>query len=340
MSSSTSSSEQGTKPAGPDARKALRWVAYGLVAALLASLAFILATDPYDRGHRNLIGDRGVPEYGQPLRNAGIARQQGYDSALIGNSTFQLINPTNVGRLAGSGRFVSLTMLGARPLEILAMAERFRATHGGRVQALVVGIDQSWCQPDAPVMKGRPFPFWLYGASARDYLAGVLRLDSLRHGVVRIAMALGRSPRMSPDGFEDYEPALGWQRELAERAVTAPREVAHYHSASATFPALARLERFLAEIGLAPAAVLVILPRHRASIPMPGSNEFDLESACRARLAQLAANRPRTVVIDHLRNDARAAAIENWWDYTHYRGGVAREIEIDIATALRGLQAQ
>ena len=68
-----------------------------------------------------------------------------------------------------------------------------------------------------------------------------------------------------------------------------------------------------------------------------GSNEHAMEAACRARLADITAARPRTAIVDQLRDDARARNIELWWDYTHYRGVVAREIEADIAAALRAL---
>ncbi len=332
MNSSISSSDV----TASDARRALWWVALSALATLAAALAFILATDPYDRGHRNLIGDRGVPEFGQPLRNAGIARQPGFDAALIGNSTFQLVSPAELGGPTGA-RFVSLTMLGARPGEMLAMARWFRAHHRSGVKALVFGIDESWCQPEAPLLKGRPFPYWLYDTSSLTYAAGVLRLDSLRHGVVRIAMALGRMPRMRADGFEDYEPLLGWQREVAQRAVTGPREIHHYDPAKTTWPGLQALEQFLAELEPSTAVVLTVLPRYHTSIPAPGTNHAALEAACRTRLLEIPARRPRTGVVDLLRDDADARNIEHWWDYIHYRGSLARKIETAIADAFRKL---
>ncbi len=334
MSSSTSSSEPATGDDG--AGQALGWAAMTAVAVLLASVAFILATDPYDRGHWNLIGDKGVPEFGQPLRNAGIGRQKGYDAALVGNSTLQLVNPENVERIAG-GKFVSMTMLGAGPLEELAMIDWFRANHGEQVRALAIGIDESWCQPAGPLRKGRPFPFWLYDRSPLAYLAGVIRLDSLRHGVVRIAVAAGRMQPMRPNGFEDYEPLLGWDRTIAQRAVERPRATAAFDAGTATFPALSLLEKLLGDLAGTTRVALVMLPRYASSIPAPGSNYHQLEAACRQRLSELVAGRSRTALLDMLADDAPARDIENWWDPTHYRGTIAREVERRIGTALAAM---
>ncbi len=339
MSSSTSNSEpppgQGEAPreGGNDARAALVAGAVAFVTVCLLSLAVILATDPYDRGHVNLIGDKGVPQFGQPLRNASIGRQSGFNAAIIGNSTAQLLNPANLDGI-GDTRFVSLTMLGARPAEMLAMAEWFMAKRKDATQAVVFGIDQSWCQPEGALIKGRPFPYWLYGASAAGYIGGVLRLDSLRHGLYRIAMAAGLMPRMQSNGFEDYEPALGWNRETAERAVTQPRDIPAYDPATATFPAIERLRAFVMRLPPQTAALLVVLPRHHASIPAVDSREARMEKACHVRLAAVTSSRPSAYFITQLRDDDRARDIEKWWDYTHYRGVVAREIEGEIARVL------
>jgi hypothetical protein len=309
----------------------------GLAAALLAGLSVIVAIDPYDTGRFGVPGVVGVPEFGQPLRNASIARRDEFSSALIGNSTLQLINPANISSKT-DGRFASLTMLGGGPLEEMAMAEWFVHNHKGGVWAMVIGIDEPWCQPAGEVKKGRPFPFWLYSRSNLTYLAGSLRFDSLKHAVVRVAVWAGYMKGMRADGFEDYEKLLPWTRDVAERELAKPRPVPAFDSMRAEFPAVSLLHGFVAQLEPSTRVLMVILPRYHRSLPAAGSNHYQMEAACKERLVGFAAGRARTAVLDLLRDDEHARSIDNWWDNIHYRGQVAREIEMRIVSSLSSMR--
>jgi hypothetical protein len=312
-------------------------IAVGLAAALLIGLSVIVAIDPYDTGRFGIPGVVGVPEFGQPLRNASIARRHEFNSSLIGNSTLQLINPANISSKT-DGKFASLTMLGGGPLEEMAMAEWFVHNHKSGVWAMVIGIDEPWCQPTGEVKRGRPFPFWLYSRSNLTYLAGSVRLDSLKHAVVRVAVWSGYMNGMRADGFEDYEKLLPWTRDVAIREVGKPRPIPAFDSTRAEFPAVSLLHEFMAQLEPSTRLLIVILPRYHRSLPAAGSNHFQLEAACKERLIQVAAGRARTEVLNLLKDDAHARSIDYWWDNVHYRGRVVREVEMRIASGLSSMR--
>src|SRR5215218_484508 len=225
MSSSTSSSD-----VAPDAIPAPEWgrwlatfcgtlaVAGGLL------LALIYVVDPYDSGF-GLLGIRGVDDASPRTANASRARDPQFDAAVIGNSTGQLLKPSELSALTGKS-FVQLTVPGTGPREQLAIMDFFLRQHA-RPGALVIVTDASWCQRDAALPMRHPFPFWLYGDSTVDYVSRLFSTRALRLTLRRLLVGLGLRPRSAPDGYWDYEkdgpaelmPAIG-PREDGGLAVT------------------------------------------------------------------------------------------------------------------------
>src|SRR5262245_2100645 len=160
MSSSTSSSDIADPVAWG------RWLAAFLGALALGAavvLAFVLAVEPYDSGRFGILGIRGVDDASPRTANASRARDPQFDSAVIGNSTGQLIKPAELSGLTGK-RFVQLTVPGTGPREQLAIMDFFVRQHP-QVGAIVIVTDASWCQRDPALRMQHPFPFWLYGES-------------------------------------------------------------------------------------------------------------------------------------------------------------------------------
>lgn len=104
----------------------MRWRRYTLVllaaaaALCLAALGFILVSDPYDTGWFGGTGRGGTPAYGQRMTDASRARNPAFDSAVIGNSTIQILEPARLGAKLG-GKFVSLAIPGTGPYEQLTV---------------------------------------------------------------------------------------------------------------------------------------------------------------------------------------------------------------------------
>ncbi len=203
MSSSTSSSDIALD-AAPTPEWG-RWLAtflgtLGVAGGLL--LAVIFVVDPYDSGF-GLLGIRGVDDASPRTANASRARDPQFDAAVIGNSTGQLIKPSELSQLAGA-RFVQLTTPGTGPREQLAMMDYF-ARHHPKVGALVITADAGWCMRDPALPLQHPFPFWLYGESRFDYVSHMFSSRALRHSWRRLMILAGRRQPAAADGYWDYE---------------------------------------------------------------------------------------------------------------------------------------
>ena len=326
MNSSISASERGLESE--------RWrrllLLYALstlgVAALIALL--LLALDPYDTGRFAVFGEHGVPRFGQRLAVAGLARQPGFDTAIIGNSTIQLIDPARLGALARRN-VVSLAIPGTGPREQLAVAAWFVDHHPpDKLRGLVIGLD-AWCGADAlePV---NPFPFWLYSAREGDYVLGMMRLKSLDAALRKIALLTGRAEPARADGYNDYEIGRSWD------AATASARLAEEEAAVANARAGDRSAEIVATPPLA--AFLARVPERLPVIlvfPPHAQRERVADDPCGAAFAALARDRAATRLIDFRGRTDITAHPENFWDRLHYRAAVARSMEVEIAAALR-----
>ena len=88
-------------------------------------LALVLVVDPYDSGRLGLLGIEGVDDASPRTANASRARDPQFDSAVIGNSTGQLLKPSELSRLTGL-RFVQLYRARHRPARAARHAGFFR----------------------------------------------------------------------------------------------------------------------------------------------------------------------------------------------------------------------
>src|SRR5262245_26323384 len=93
--------------------------AFGISALLL--FAMLILVDPYDSG-RGWLGIDGVDDRNTYTSAASRARDPQFDSAIIGNSTAQLLNPADLSRATGL-RFVQLYLTGGSPREQLAVLD-------------------------------------------------------------------------------------------------------------------------------------------------------------------------------------------------------------------------
>src|SRR3954454_9398279 len=160
------------------------WACLGAlgISAFLLWVAMIVI-DPYDSGKFGWLGIEGVDDRTRFTAAASRARNPQFDSAVIGNSTAQMLNPAELSRLTGL-RFVQLYMTGARPLEELASLDFFMRNHR-HVGALVFVTDPSWCVHTASEPDGA-FPYWLYGDSSIKYAVRLLSRQSVEHAFQRL----------------------------------------------------------------------------------------------------------------------------------------------------------
>ena len=196
-----------------------------------SSLRSCWRSTPMTADASGILGIRGVDDASPRTANASRARDPQFDSAVIGNSTGQLLKPSELSGLTGRS-FVQLTVPGTGPREQLAIMDFFVRQHP-QVGALVIVTDASWCQRDPALPMQHPFPFWLYGEStlglhrptvlharATPWLAArhgrawaapaqrAGRLLGLREGGARRACAGDRVPWRRRAGARRGEPEL------------------------------------------------------------------------------------------------------------------------------------
>ena len=313
----------------------LRLYAAASVVLAASVAAALVALDPYDTGRLALITGYGVPQVGQRLANASLARQADALGAVIGNSTIQLVDPARLTAATGV-RFVSLAVPGTGPVEQLAIADWYMRRHhaGGEheARALVFGLDQSWCQSDGDIKVTNPFPFWLYSQGTLDYILNLLRLKTLEAAERKLKVVFGRAAPLRSDGYHDYDTGHNAAAVRAELELPAddgplPERI--------DFAAAPRLRALLAELPPAASVVLVVPPRHANALPAPGSGAAVLFGDCKNAYRQIAASRRRTAIVDLAVDGAVARDDRLFWDRVHYRQPVARMVEAGIAGALR-----
>ena len=309
-----------------------RWLGVFLSAlALGAALVFalVLAVDPYDSGRVGILGIAGVDDATPRTANASRARDPQFDSAVIGNSTGQLLKPSELSALTAK-RFVQLTVPGTGPREQLAIMDFFVRQHA-QVGALVIVTGASWCQRDAVLPLQHPFPFWLYGRSDLDYIGRLFSSRALRLTVRRLMVAAGLRPRSAPDGYWDYEKEGPAEVVLGPRGDggPAPPEV------SQDFPAVKLLDAAIRELPGDVPVVLAVPPTFYTAIPRPGTLGAAEEAACRAALQKVVAGRPHSNFINFRVDNALTRERANFIDFGHYRAVIARKMEQGIAESIK-----
>lgn len=334
MSSSISSSD--AVAAETAASAWARWLGVLLGSlALGAALIFalVLIVDPYDSGRAGILGIKGVADASPRTANASRARDPQFDSAVIGNSTGQLLKPEELSRLTGR-HFVQLTVPGTGPREQLALMDYFLRKHP-QAGALVIVTDAAWCTRDPALALQHPFPFWLYGTSNLDFLGRLFSSRALDHTLRRILIGLGLRQRSAPDGYWDYEKngPQEFQPIIAPRedGATAPAPA----QVSQDFPGVALLDAAIRNLPADLPLVLVAPPAYYTMLPRPGSLAAAEQQACNAALRKLVAGRAHSNFIDYRVDNALTRERANFMDFGHYRAIIARKMERGIADSIR-----
>lgn len=324
-SSSTSSSEAG------DAAVWRRFATTFVGAAVLTlalMLGAVIVLDPYDTGRGPVDWGIGVSPQGPRTANASRGRDPAFNAAVVGNSHVQLLSPQRLSAATGLS-FVSLIVPGTGAREQVAMLDWFVRHHEGTARAVVLGIDEFWCEGDPALPLRHPFPFWLYEADFSSHLAGLLRFDVVERLGERVAFLAGYGERARPDGYWDYEPeylGMGYDNPEKVKDLSVPR-LTMQADPTGRFPAATLLRGVLERLPADLVVVLISPPVFVAGLPAAGSEAAVNESRCLATFAALAAERPRTAWIDWRSDRPENRDPANFFDQTHYRASLAHELE-------------
>ena len=287
----------------------------------------LLVIDPYDTGRFPGLGIQGVSDNNPRTAHVSRARDPAFDSAVIGNSTGQLIDPHRLSAATGF-KFTQLTVPATGPREQLTILEWFRSNHTG-VSALVLTTDGSWCAQGSALALLYPFPFWLYGTNI-DYLRHVLNAKSLDRAVWRVQLALGQRTRSDPVGYADY--TVGRTFTFAE-AVPEPAENLSAAVLPPRFPWIERLVHLLDQFPSDTRVVMMMPPVYASLLAPAGGTEDQIIQACKVALATAVEAR-RGAFVDLRVDDAITRDPANFMDGLHYRTNIARAIEEPIIASL------
>jgi hypothetical protein len=304
--------------------------ALGISALLL--FALMLLVDPYDSGHFGWLGIEGVDDTDTHTAAASRARDAQFDSAVIGNSTAQLLNPGELSRATGM-RFVQLYVVGASPREERVVLDFF-LRHHPRVGALVFVTDPSWCAHNLAEPPPGPFPYWLYGGSSSAYAVRLLSRQAVEHAFQRLAIGLDLRKRNNPDGFFSYEDIwppgsfheVNLPRDPAPAATAAGRDI---------FPEISLLDDAIKKLPVDLPVVLVVPPTLDTTVAKPGTVAADEREACNAALRRIVAGRPHSNFINYRIDNALTRDPANFADYIHYRPIIAARMEQGIAASIQ-----
>jgi hypothetical protein len=295
------------------------WV-LGIGVVLGASL---LALDPYDSGHFALFGSKGVPQFGPRLAVASFGRKPEYNTAIIGNSTMQLLDPASI--VGKDVHAVSLAVSATGPKEQLSVANWFLRHHpGDKTRALIFGVDGRWCEPNQSLTLTHPFPFWLYGSSTLKYAVNMMQYQTLESAVRKIKLLTGAVPAMRADGFNDYTLGRVWDRAgFLERvgAIEDEPEPEAVETQTYDFQSADLISDFLSKLPAEVQVIFVMPPHFHPETEGPAA---DQHQACRATFKAIMEGRANTDIIDFLGHRDLTSMEQDYFDRLHYGTRVAK----------------
>lgn len=295
----------------------------GLVVLVLAC-AFI---DPYDSGHLPSLLPSGIMDGDPRTAAASRGRDPQFNAAIFGNSHAQLLDPRRLSASTGL-QFVQMTVPGSGPREQATLLQWF-ATHHSDIGALILGVDQAWCDPAMPL--AHPFPFWLY-ASAAEYVTHLLSQSTLERASRRVRLALGQATPTDPAGYWDYEAGRPWTFQPDARARPFI-DLRAREPTQADNAALNLVEPLLSALPQRTKVIFVALLQFYDALPQARSNEAAEIVRCKQEILRRSIAH-RWVFLDFFLDSDLARDPANFMDRGHFRAPVARLIERQIADAL------
>jgi hypothetical protein len=343
MSSSTSSSEEATSPAGAHTDAQWRRWLFALVGSIVAAMAAIyvavLMLDPFSTGRLTPITRIDVTTRHLTMGHVARIRDLSFDAAIIGNSHGMVFDPGRLGALTGR-TFAQLSGPGYGPLEQFLIARAFVRERRGRAPALISVLDEFSCRHDDNLAElGEDFPAFLFESSTLTYLRRIFAEEAIKSAAYRVLMLAGLAgDRRRRDGV--------YQEGLDALAAATPKTLAQLNAlerpdddvpADWPFPAVVLWQTLLAQLDPETRLLMYFGPEPLGKLPLPGSPAEARLAACKAAYTALAKARPHSALLDRQIDNAFARDIANFADPKHFRSGYARLFEPEIAAHLNAI---
>ncbi len=317
-----------------------RWlIAFALFSTVGLALlyAFIVLVDPYTTGRFALTQRLDRVSKNQFFAKASIIRDPQFDAAILGASTAGSLDPAPIGAASGL-KVVQLAFYGTVPRTNRFISRVFEKHRRGRQTVQIIVIDTHWCSPDSLSLP-HPFPDWVYESPNREYLSQLFDTEAAKTAWRRLGIWLGVAGQSIPaNGFAPIFPQ-GQDPQVVARRLQEHKPDPKAPPPDAPFPELDALAAHLDRLEPQTRVLLTFLPVFVTSLPPQGSPAALRDAACKDRARRIAERRPNTAVLNMEGDSPLARDVTNYVDAIHFRGDVARKVELEIARAIVALQS-
>lgn len=310
----------------------------------LACYGFILVMDPYQNVPFSPDLPRAPVSQNQRYAYPALARDQQFNSAIVGTSMVRLLKPERLNKLLDA-RFVNLAMNSATAHEQVQMNALF-LRHHPTPKVLIYALDDSWCraveEPERYTF--RDFPEFMFDENRWNDLLYLFNDKALENSVRMLELVQGRrKPKYGTDGYFDFTRDFGpynlaQVRKRIYGTITPidpppPLDLA---------PAVERRSVAMANLKLLPRLLGSAPKESRIVVLVPPMHIWHLQQnaasyrLCKARALKLLRDAPSITVLDYLVDSNLTRQEEHFWDAIHYSDEIAARIERDIADAVTG----
>lgn len=307
----------------------------GVLAALLGlCAAFVYLVDPFQLFRPSRTPNfYSVVEFQIP----GVARHCPYNAVVTGTSTSNNVRDVDLAAAIG-WRAMNFSIAGSTIGEQRAVLETALAT--GKTRFVFWGIDPFAFR----IVRGRPFPYYMYGEPGWRTAQYLLNLGALSHGVSTMAL-----PDAKRQSLAQWTERIAWDHQYTYGRAQLLTAWEHRRSAStAEFPeapgALERsVEDMIATLVRAHPGVefhIVLLPYSVLySKLLVEQRQAEFEGGCRigAAIASRIAPLPNARVHDFRDDREITHNLDAFKDLLHFSGRVSRQIIADVAADRRRL---
>ena len=308
---------------------------------------FVVLVDPFDTLPLSPPFHRVPVASNQRFGYPALARSQRFDSAAFGTSSSRLLRPEVLNPLFGA-RFANLAMNDSTVYEQMQLFGVFLRAHK-MPKVVTLGLDYRWCVtgPDYQRLTFRAFPAWMYQDNLWVGYREMFNLYAIQSAGQLFGIMIGvKKPDQGLDGFTSFVPPDNtYDRARAQLHLTTsipavPTGTRIGAPSSWDYPTMPDLRAMLTTLPAATHKVLFFVPYNRYALTPPGSEGQAVWDECRRRVVAEAARVPNTLVLDFMRPSPITLNDDYYWDYAHYRIGIADRLANDFAAAERGEKSE
>jgi hypothetical protein len=275
-----------------------------------------------------------------------VARDQRYDSAIIGTSTTIQLRPDRLNPLFGA-RFANLSILASTSYEQVRLLDVFLRAHPSP-RFVIIGMDVRWCDPQPQIRyTSYAFPEWLYQQDRWPGYLQIYNLFAVQEAGSQLWAMLGlKAPKHGLDGNTDFYAADAHYDAARAHANIAAAGVAPGPNDAAAAPAQfnytthQRLATALAAIPSQTRKILFFVPFVLSYQGADGSPTRSYWTECKRRVTDIAHTIQDVVVADFMIDSPITRDDTNYFDELHYRPAIADRLAVDLARVNAGLPSQ